>query len=500
MTEKEKEIPSASKKNEKIMDKFAYRELEKLVENHMKFQVPRNQKTSLIDPLDILKKEPSVIPIEKQIEKYKAKSDNNNTIKEIKVKKYDSGLEINYTLDKYGQMEIVSLDEKSIDDKTLPNLESSLEENLEFYIKKIYSKFNYSPIIRKTFGRKITFAELEHFSILWRFYVELRIKNDKKAILDFREKLLKIMTDSVKFLIRNIFSIMKVREAMHSLSGLYQTHSFLRYKEYEKKKIGTIYDLRCIYLDSFKETTGNGVAFVLIKEFKRSLNMLLYSSKYLFYSFESIFNSDFNFLYMILRKIYYIFFEQNFFFSTLLFSVKGIFYRSDMKEVCDEIDKLTIPFEIDFEKNIVQEEYMDIKFDKPEELLFDYKSCFDQLGYQVDVNDEKGEEVIIETEEEKKVNEIKDIDELIKYIEGDTKTKKKKKKKKKKEDPFDILLKLKEEKKELDDETLSQSSLSYISQDSVFNNFRREIKRETKDNKFEKIKPQVSNEFISKFK
>ena len=235
MTEKEKEIPSASKKNEKIMDKFAYRELEKLVENHMKFQVPRNQKTSLIDPLDILKKEPSVIPIEKQIEKYKVKSDNNNTIKEIKVKKYDSGLEINYTLDKYGQMEIVSLDEKSIDDKTLPNLESSLEENLEFYIKKIYSKFNYSPIIRKTFGRKITFAELEHFSILWRFYVELRIKNDKKAILDFREKLLKIMTDSVKFLIRNIFSIMKVREAMHSLSGLYQTHSFLRYKEYEKK-------------------------------------------------------------------------------------------------------------------------------------------------------------------------------------------------------------------------------------------------------------------------
>ena len=117
-----------------------------------------------------------------------------------------------------------------------------------------------------------------------------------------------------------------------------------------------------------------------------------------------------------------------------------------MKEVFDEIDNLTIPFELDFEKGNAKKEVMDIEFDNPKELLFDYNSCFDQLGYQVDVNDEKGEEVIIQTEEEKKVNEIKDIDELIKYIEGDTKTKKKKKKKKKKEDPIDILLKLKEEK------------------------------------------------------
>ena len=500
--EKEKEIQNTTKNNEKSMDKFSYRDLEKQVENHMKFQVPKSQKTSLIDPLDILKKETSVIPIEKQLEKYKNKSKNNNKIKEIKLKKYDSGLEINYTLDKYGQMEIISINEKSIDDKTLPKLESDFEENLDFYIKKIYSKFNYSPIIKKTFGAKLTFAELEHLSILWRFYVELKIKNDKKSIFDFREKLLKIMTDNVKFLIRNIFSIMKIREAMHSLSPIYQTHSFLRYKDYEKKEKEKeiIYDMRTIYLDAFKETTGNGVTFVLIKEFNRSLNMLLYSSKYLFYSFAPIFNNDFNFIYMILRKIYYVFFEQNYFFSTLLFNIKGIFYRSDMKEVCDEIDKLTVPFEFDFQKNIVKEEYMDIKFDNPKELLFDYDSCFDQLGYSVDINDEKGEEIVIETEEEKKVKEIKDIDELVKYIEGDAKTKKKKKKKRKKEDPIDILLKLKEENKELDDETLSQSSLSYISQDSIFNNFRKDIKKETKDNKYEKIKPKVSKEFVSKFK
>ena len=335
---------------------------------------------------------------------------------------------------------------------------------------------------------------------MWRFYVELKIKDDEKAILDFREKLLKTLTDNVKLLIKNIFSIMKIREAMHTLPPCYQTYSFLRYKEYEKKDKGNVYDMRVIYLDPYKETTGNGVSFILIKEFNRALNMLLYSSKYLFYSFAPIFNNDFNFLYMILRKIYFVFFHQNFFFSTLLFNIKGIFYRSDMKEVSNEIDNLTIPFELDFEKGNAKKEVMDIEFDNPKELLFDYNSCFDQLGYSVDVNDEKGEEVIIETEEEKKVNEIKDIDELVKYIEGDTKTKKKKKKKKKKEDPIDILLKLREQNKELDDETASQCSLSYISQDGAFNDFRKDIKKETKDNKFEKIKPQFSKEFVSNFK
>ena len=498
--EKEKEIQDITKRNNKKMAKFEYRDLEKQVENHMKFNVPKSQKTSLVDPLDILKKEPSVIPIEKQIEKYKTKSKDNNTINEIKIKKYDSGLEINYTLDKYGQAEIISINEESVDDKSFKNLESDFQENLDFYIKKIYSKFNYSPIIKKFFGKKLTFEEIEHLSIMWRFYVELKIKDDEKAILDFREKLLKTLTDNVKLLIKNIFSIMKIREAMHTLPPCYQTYSFLRYKEYEKKDKGNVYDMRVIYLDPYKETTGNGVSFILIKEFNRSLNMLLYSSKYLFYSFAPIFNNDFNFLYMILRKIYFVFFHQNFFFSTLLFNIKGIFYRSDMKEVSNEIDNLTIPFELDFEKGNAKKEVMDIEFDNPKELLFDFNSCFDQLGYSVDVNDEKGEEVIIETEEEKKVKEIKDIDELVKYIEGDTKTKKKKKKKKKKEDPIDILLKLKEQNKELDDETASQCSLSYISQDGAFNDFRKDIKKETKDNKFEKIKPQFSKEFVSNFK
>ena len=46
--EKEKEIQGTTEKNEKTMEKFDYRDLEKQVENHMKFHVPKSQKKKTI--------------------------------------------------------------------------------------------------------------------------------------------------------------------------------------------------------------------------------------------------------------------------------------------------------------------------------------------------------------------------------------------------------------------------------------------------------------------
>ena len=499
MAEENKENKNSKNKEIKAMTDFEMKDLEKSVENYMRFKVVKNQKTSLVDPLDILIKEPSLIPIEKQIEKYKSNEKDKNIIEEIKTKKYPSGFEINYILDKNGQIEIKSINKDSIDENLLKNLENDLDSNLDFYIRKIYSKFNYSSIIKRVFGTKITFAELEELSVLWRYYIELKIKDDEKLITEFRKKLFKILTNNIKLLIRNIFSIMRIREAIHTIGILFQEHYFYLLKKCEIREKEMAYDMRTTYLDPIKETSGNGACFILIKELKRALNMLLYSSKYLYYSFEFIFNNNFNFMYMILRKIFYVFFERNCHFSSLLYNMKAIFVRSDMKEVCDEIDKLTLPFEYDFESKFIKEEYKNIEFEDPKEYLFNSTQCFDQLGYSVDINDEKGEEIIIETEEEKKVKEIKNLDELIKYIESDTSTKKKKKKKKKKEDPINILLKLRQENQNFDDETISQSSLSYISQDSVINNFKKDLKRETKNNNYEKIKPNFSENFVYKF-
>ena len=226
MTEEKKEVQSKKENEVKIMDENEIKDLEKDIENYMTFKVPRNQKTSLLDPLDILVKEPKLIPIENQIEIYKDKLKDNKYMKkekEIKEKKYNSGLQIKYCLDKNGQMEIISIDEKSMDEKLLQNLESSFDFDLELYIKKLYSKMNYSPIIKKVFGKKITFAELEELAILWRFYVELKIKKDEKVIEEFRKKLLKIMTKSVQLLIiKHIFSIMRIREAIVSIENIFQ--------------------------------------------------------------------------------------------------------------------------------------------------------------------------------------------------------------------------------------------------------------------------------------
>ena len=500
MTEKGKEIKSSNENKAKVLNENEMKDIEKDIENYMKFKVPRNQKTSLIDPLDILTKEPKLIPFEKQLQKYKDISSNNNTDKETKLKKYDSGLELNYILDQNNQLQIISINKESMTKQLLQNLELSLASNLELYIRKLFCKMNYSPVIKKIFGKKITFAELEELAVMWRFYVELKIVNDEKMITEFRNKLIKAMTNNIKLLIRHLFSIMRIREAIYSIQNVFQTHYFHILKKQEIKCKEKAFDMRIARLDSNKEISGNGASFILIKELKRALNMLLYSSQYLFYSFEPIFNKDFNFLHKTLNAIFYQFFVKNCFFSTLLYNIKAIFIRSDMKEVCDEIDNLTLPFENNPDDDKSDKDaYPNINIEDTKDVLFDFKQCFDQLGYSVDKNDEKGEEIVVETDEEKKVNEIKDIDELLKYIEGDSSKKKKKKKKKKKDNPINILDKLKEEKKIIDDETLSQSSFSVISHDSVVSAFKRDLREETMDNNYEKIKPNFSEDFISKF-
>ena len=55
--EKKKQNPS------KILNENQLKELEKDVENIMNFKVVRNQKTSLLDPLDILTKEPPLFQL-----------------------------------------------------------------------------------------------------------------------------------------------------------------------------------------------------------------------------------------------------------------------------------------------------------------------------------------------------------------------------------------------------------------------------------------------------
>ena len=45
---------------------------------------------------------------------------------------------------------------------------------------KLFSKYDYNPIIKNIFGKKITFSNLTKLAVLWIFYVEFKIKKNVK--------------------------------------------------------------------------------------------------------------------------------------------------------------------------------------------------------------------------------------------------------------------------------------------------------------------------------
>ena len=102
------------------------------------------------------------------------------------------------------------------------------------------------------------------------------------------------------------------------------------------------------------------------------------------------------------------------------------------------------------------------------------------------------------------------IDDVLKYIEGDEKPKKKKKKKKKKnENSINMVNQIEEDKinnninnsDNYDDIDIDiDDSLSIVSEaDSVLDNFKNDILEETQFNTGNKIIPQLSSQFLNQF-
>ena len=140
------------------------------------------------------------------------------------------------------------------------------------------------------------------------------------------------------------------------------------------------------------------------------------------------------------------------------------------KKEYDEIDK----FNLDKIPTKVKYLYRDIK-----DLEKDYKLNGDEIEY----------------EEDEKIKEMKDLDELTKYIQGEPK-KKKKKKKKKKENPINMLAKL-----NISDKILEDDQISMISHDTIFSNFKADIKNDNyEEENLIKIKPNISDKFIEDLK
>ena len=105
-------------------------------------------------------------------------------------------------------------------------------------------------------------------------------------------------------------------------------------------------------------------------------------------------------------------------------------------------------------------------------------------------------------DEKEKVEKMTNIDDILKYIEGDEKPKKKKKKKKKKnENIINEINKFEDDKDNNINDIDLDDSVSIISEaDSVLDSFKNDILEETEFNTGNKIIPQLTSQFLSKFK
>ncbi len=302
----------------------------------------------------------------------------------------------------------------------------------------------------------------------------------------------------------HIFSIKKVSECLNTINKktIFKIYSFKDEDDSEKDKE--------IYLNIEKELKGEGCTFIFLKEIRRLHDSFTYSANcfkntllYFFYGIDNLLN-----------YIFYRYVIENEVVSSLLHQIKLIFkLNKDDTEVLDFINKYTFEMKNeldkkdDFDKK-VDDVYNHPEFNKrlpgfeqeyeatdkynldeiPQKVKFVYKDIKDlEKDYKLN-----GDE--IEYEEDEKIKEMKDIDELTKYIQGDEK-KKKKKKKKKKENPINMLNSLNLNK------NLEDDQVSIVSHDTIFSNFKKDIRKDNiEDKDVVKIKPVISDKFIKEMK
>ena len=382
---------------------------------------------------------------------------------------------------------------------------------LTIYMNKVFAKFNFSPIIDKIFPsiKKESDYKIEKLNHMWRYYiVELnRVIHKTKTDTLAQQTIYSFASFINKYLI-HIFSIPKIAECLNIINkkNTFKIYNFKEEIKLEKDKE--------IYLNIEKELNGNGCTFIFLKELKRLYDDLVFSSNcfkntimFFFYGIENL-----------IDNIYYRYVIENEIVSSLLHQIKLIFKLNlniNNKEVLDFINKFTIEMKNEIEKNDDFNNKIDDIYNHPEfsERLPGFEKEYEAVDkFGIDKIPEKAKFIFkeikdlekdyklngdeIEYEEDEKIKEINDLDELTKYIQGDDNKKKKKKKKKKKDNPINKLSQFNISNKDLEDD-----QISIVSHDTIFSNFKKDIiKDNIEDNKIDKIVPVLSEKFVEDLK
>ena len=434
--------------------------------------------------------------------------------------KYPSGIIKKVTKNENNEIITENIDYTGIKQSYINNIKENLDKELKKLIENSFLLYNRKQIIRNIVKKPLSTKALDEKILLWKFYIK-ELSKEEKALLIRKllyyigkfseavyEEFLKIKEVSNAYFLMNLkrrFPKHKNKgEAYIEANEFYMMNSILGYDEDGNPKGETpnYRDEMCaMMLRSYnllnvkQELNGTGFGYVFLKELKEIGDMYTNSSVI----FESIFYDCYNIFdeknivlsnkiqtYRILWNFYVDYFIDDSFVIKFLTKLKHIFGIYKQDEVVKYMHDLVL-----IRWNIY--DILDIIKDKLTNLI--------------------GPEEIFD--EKEKVEKMDNLDDVMKYIEGDEKPKKKKKKKKKNKNKInlldDLLNKIEDEKdnnniinnrNDKENEYISDDDgLSIISEaDSVLDDFKNDIIAETEFNTGNKIIPTLSSEFLNKFK
>ena len=364
-----------------------------------------------------------------------------------------------------------------------------------------------SPILRKIVKNPFSLAIFIEKISIWEYYVTNSTKKEKALIM---RKLLYYIGKLSEKIYKEFIGIKEISEALYIFllndklnkcnkninlydHQFYTLGTFLGYdhngnnkdgekEPYYREEMRALWLLQHKLLNIEKELNGTGYGFVFLKELKEICNIYNNASDILGPLFREclvfIDSESFSFQYKNFYRIFWNFFVNYFiddsFVMNFIIELKYIFgaYKQDDM--------------VKFLHNLVLYRYN--TFD----ILNKLKNEIEKLLGPEEIFDEK-----------EKVQKMKNIDDVLKYIEGDEKEKKKKKKnkKKKKKKNEDNINNIKDDNNNDNcDDTDNSDAISTISvADSVLNSFKNDLIQETEFNTGNKIIPQLSPQFLNQF-
>ena len=398
---------------------------------------------------------------------------------------------------------------EGIKENYINSLKDNLDQELKKLIENSFLLFNRKQLMRNIVKNPLSTKSLEGKILLWKYYIKGLSKEEKAHLLrklifyigkfsdTIFEEFLKIKEISLAYLLIKLKK--NIDKKRDKVSGYFEADKFYMFTSNfgydndgnpkpeeptaESEEIHSMMLLSQNCLNIKQELNGTGYGLVFLKELKEIFDMynnvsIIFES--IFYECKDIFiNNTHPETYRLMWNFFSDYFIDNPFVINFLTQLKFIYAYYKQDEVVKYIHDLIL-----VRWNVYQE--LDRLKEKLEKMI--------------------GPEEIID--EKEKIENMKNIEDIMKYIEGDEKPKKKKKKKKKNNNKINMLEELankyKEKNNQSDEEYEyddDEDGLSIITEsDSVLNCFKKDIMAETEYNIGNKIVPTLSNSFMNSFK